>query len=76
MKCITEHPHLFFFSSWMQEAYDSFFSDFGPVNIALVARFCDFMKQKMQDPRIAQRHSRPQARRRAAARRRRARASP
>eukprot|EP00961_Rhodomonas_salina_P109451 1473262-Rhodomonas_salina.2 len=55
-ECIKRHPHLFFFSSWMQEAYNSFFSDFGPVNIAVVARFCDFMKEKMQDPRIAQRH--------------------
>eukprot|EP00961_Rhodomonas_salina_P248778 3362461-Rhodomonas_salina.1 len=53
---IEKHPRLFYFSSWMQESYVPFNSDFGPVNLSAVVRFCDFMQEKMLDRRLRGRH--------------------
>lgn len=52
---IHQNPRIFYFSSWMQESYEGFCSDFGPVNLAAVVRFCRFMRERLYDPRLAKR---------------------
>eukprot|EP00961_Rhodomonas_salina_P272435 3681550-Rhodomonas_salina.1 len=53
---IQKHPRMFYFSSWMQESYMPFNSDFGPVNLSAVFHFCQAMEQKMADKRLFGRH--------------------
>eukprot|EP00286_Rhodomonas_abbreviata_P023166 CAMPEP_0181298566 /NCGR_PEP_ID=MMETSP1101-20121128/5853_1 /TAXON_ID=46948 /ORGANISM="Rhodomonas abbreviata, Strain Caron Lab Isolate" /LENGTH=404 /DNA_ID=CAMNT_0023403601 /DNA_START=188 /DNA_END=1402 /DNA_ORIENTATION=+ len=55
-ECIAANPKSFYFSSWMQECYEGFCSDFGPVNLAAVVRFCYLVHARMEDPRTANRH--------------------
>jgi len=53
---ISRNPELFFFSTDLHERYRPFCSDFGPVNLAAVARFCEYMRDKEADARLAGRH--------------------
>lgn len=53
---IRRRPKLFFFSTDLQERYIPFCADFGPVDVATVVEFCDYLRDKMHDPRIANRH--------------------
>jgi len=52
---IQSKPNVFFFSTDLQERYQPFCADFGPVNLGIIFRFCDMMHQKMSDPRLARR---------------------
>mmetsp|Transcript_101238 Transcript_101238/g.151668 ORF Transcript_101238/g.151668 Transcript_101238/m.151668 type:complete len:408 (-) Transcript_101238:79-1302(-) len=54
--CIKHDKKKFYFSSWMHEAYESFCSDFGPVDLAATVRFCDMLKERLDDPRLKGRH--------------------
>lgn len=53
---IKRQPTLFFFSSDLQERYEPYCADFGPVNLGVVHRFCTLMTERMTDPRLANRH--------------------
>lgn len=53
---IKRRPDLFFFSSDLQERYEPYCADFGPVNLSVTVRFCDLLRGKMGDPRLASRH--------------------
>jgi len=55
MNEIQAKPNVFFFSTDLQERYQPFCADFGPVNLGIIFRFCDMMHQKMSDPRLARR---------------------
>eukprot|EP00282_Hemiselmis_andersenii_P016102 CAMPEP_0114174786 /NCGR_PEP_ID=MMETSP0043_2-20121206/36590_1 /TAXON_ID=464988 /ORGANISM="Hemiselmis andersenii, Strain CCMP644" /LENGTH=588 /DNA_ID=CAMNT_0001272943 /DNA_START=202 /DNA_END=1968 /DNA_ORIENTATION=- len=52
---IQKYPKLFFFSSDLQERYQNFCADFGPVNLAIVRRFCSYVHEKYSDPRLRSR---------------------
>mmetsp|Transcript_67917 Transcript_67917/g.167728 ORF Transcript_67917/g.167728 Transcript_67917/m.167728 type:complete len:523 (+) Transcript_67917:322-1890(+) len=52
---IKRFPKLFFFSSDLQERYQSFCADFGPVNLGILHRFCQFVHSKYTDPRLKSR---------------------
>mmetsp|Transcript_32038 Transcript_32038/g.81566 ORF Transcript_32038/g.81566 Transcript_32038/m.81566 type:complete len:479 (-) Transcript_32038:580-2016(-) len=52
---IHRYPKVFFFSSDLQERYQNFCADFGPVNLAIVRRFCSFVHEKYMDPRLRSR---------------------
>ncbi|EKX35466.1 hypothetical protein GUITHDRAFT_45586, partial [Guillardia theta CCMP2712] len=51
-----DKPKLFFFSSEAQESYEPFCHDFGPVNLAALYHFCVLVDEKMNEPRLQQRH--------------------
>mmetsp|Transcript_1249 Transcript_1249/g.2436 ORF Transcript_1249/g.2436 Transcript_1249/m.2436 type:complete len:408 (+) Transcript_1249:285-1508(+) len=53
---IKRQPALFFFSSDLQERYEPYCADFGPVNLSVVHRFCVLMSERMTDPRLTNRH--------------------
>jgi len=53
---IKRQPALFFFSSDLQERYEPYCADFGPVNLGVVHRFCTLMNERMNDQRLAKRH--------------------
>jgi len=55
IQLIKEHPSIFYFSGWLQESYEGYCSDFGPVNLGSVVRFCRFMRERLHDPRLAKR---------------------
>eukprot|EP00961_Rhodomonas_salina_P037266 501066-Rhodomonas_salina.1 len=55
-ECIKRDSKTFYFSSWMHESYESFCSDFGPVDLAGTVRFCRMLKEKIDDPRLKGRH--------------------
>eukprot|EP00286_Rhodomonas_abbreviata_P007711 CAMPEP_0181327176 /NCGR_PEP_ID=MMETSP1101-20121128/21943_1 /TAXON_ID=46948 /ORGANISM="Rhodomonas abbreviata, Strain Caron Lab Isolate" /LENGTH=354 /DNA_ID=CAMNT_0023435781 /DNA_START=535 /DNA_END=1599 /DNA_ORIENTATION=+ len=55
MNEIQSKPNVFFFSTDLQERYQPFCADFGPVNLGIVFRFCDMMHQKYSDPRLSRR---------------------
>eukprot|EP00287_Rhodomonas_sp_CCMP768_P030867 CAMPEP_0202854842 /NCGR_PEP_ID=MMETSP1389-20130828/91209_1 /ASSEMBLY_ACC=CAM_ASM_000865 /TAXON_ID=302021 /ORGANISM="Rhodomonas sp., Strain CCMP768" /LENGTH=381 /DNA_ID=CAMNT_0049533443 /DNA_START=423 /DNA_END=1568 /DNA_ORIENTATION=- len=52
---IKKNPTLFFFSSDLQERYEPYCADFGPVNLGVVHRFCTLLTERMTDPRLANR---------------------
>jgi hypothetical protein len=41
---IKRRPDLFFFSSDLQERYEPYCADFGPVNLSVTVRFCDLLR--------------------------------
>eukprot|EP00286_Rhodomonas_abbreviata_P024282 CAMPEP_0181311552 /NCGR_PEP_ID=MMETSP1101-20121128/13202_1 /TAXON_ID=46948 /ORGANISM="Rhodomonas abbreviata, Strain Caron Lab Isolate" /LENGTH=420 /DNA_ID=CAMNT_0023418299 /DNA_START=187 /DNA_END=1449 /DNA_ORIENTATION=+ len=45
-----------FFTTAFHEAYIPFCLDFGPVNLGVVMKFCDFMKTKLSKPLLSNRH--------------------
>eukprot|EP00961_Rhodomonas_salina_P054119 726727-Rhodomonas_salina.6 len=51
-ECINRDRKTFYFSSWMHESYEGFCSDFGPVDLAATVRFCDLLKERLEDPRL------------------------
>eukprot|EP00286_Rhodomonas_abbreviata_P001484 CAMPEP_0181289484 /NCGR_PEP_ID=MMETSP1101-20121128/905_1 /TAXON_ID=46948 /ORGANISM="Rhodomonas abbreviata, Strain Caron Lab Isolate" /LENGTH=462 /DNA_ID=CAMNT_0023393705 /DNA_START=36 /DNA_END=1424 /DNA_ORIENTATION=+ len=53
---IRNNPDVYFCSTDLQERYAPFCADFGPVNIGWVASFCSWMRDKLNDPRLASRH--------------------
>eukprot|EP00961_Rhodomonas_salina_P110261 1484047-Rhodomonas_salina.1 len=53
---IKAHPYLFFFSSDCQDKYYPFNQDFGPVNLGVVHRFCQDMRDKLNCPQLKSRH--------------------
>eukprot|EP00961_Rhodomonas_salina_P262986 3554036-Rhodomonas_salina.2 len=53
---IKAHPDLFFFSSYCQDEYTPFCRDFGPVNLGVVHRFCQYMRDKLNHPQLKNRH--------------------
>ena len=55
-EAIHTHPELFYFSSDLQERYEPYCLDFGPVNLAVIHRFCTLMDERLHDPRLATRH--------------------
>jgi len=56
IKEIRLHPKIFFFSTDLQERYAPLCADFGPVNLGILVRFCDFIREKMNDRRLQNRH--------------------
>ena len=40
----------------LQERYEPYCADFGPVNLGVVYRFCEMMDERITDPRLASRH--------------------
>jgi cell division cycle 14 len=40
----------------LQERYEPYCADFGPVNLGVVYRFCEMMHVRLTDPRLATRH--------------------
>lgn len=40
----------------LQERYEPYCADFGPVNLGVVHRFCTLMTERMTDPRLTNRH--------------------
>jgi len=52
---IKKNPKVFFFSSELHEMYTPYCADFGPVNLSIVYHFCNLLKEKLADPRIAKR---------------------
>eukprot|EP00284_Hemiselmis_tepida_P014314 CAMPEP_0174931824 /NCGR_PEP_ID=MMETSP1355-20121228/35078_1 /TAXON_ID=464990 /ORGANISM="Hemiselmis tepida, Strain CCMP443" /LENGTH=329 /DNA_ID=CAMNT_0016178211 /DNA_START=44 /DNA_END=1029 /DNA_ORIENTATION=+ len=55
LEAIQSFPKLFFFSNEMPESYDPFCSDFGPVGLGSVVRFCKDMRDKRDHPKLAKR---------------------
>jgi len=53
---IEARKNLFFWSTDLHEQYQPFCADFGPVNLGMVARFCDMMKSKMEHPKLQKRN--------------------
>lgn len=52
---IEQNPHLFFFSTDLQERYQAFCADFGPVNLGVLVQFCDYVRDKEVDERLQRR---------------------
>jgi hypothetical protein len=40
----------------MQERYEPFCADFGPVNLGILHQFCQMMQERMNDERLSHRH--------------------
>jgi len=40
----------------LQERYEPYCADFGPVNLGVVHRFCEMLHERIQDPRLGSRH--------------------
>eukprot|EP00286_Rhodomonas_abbreviata_P021613 CAMPEP_0181298326 /NCGR_PEP_ID=MMETSP1101-20121128/5722_1 /TAXON_ID=46948 /ORGANISM="Rhodomonas abbreviata, Strain Caron Lab Isolate" /LENGTH=444 /DNA_ID=CAMNT_0023403339 /DNA_START=90 /DNA_END=1424 /DNA_ORIENTATION=- len=50
---IRSRPRVFFFSSDLQERFQPFCADFGPVSLSIVHRFIDFVHTRLMDPRLS-----------------------
>eukprot|EP00287_Rhodomonas_sp_CCMP768_P009720 CAMPEP_0196717644 /NCGR_PEP_ID=MMETSP1091-20130531/1007_1 /TAXON_ID=302021 /ORGANISM="Rhodomonas sp., Strain CCMP768" /LENGTH=369 /DNA_ID=CAMNT_0042058063 /DNA_START=113 /DNA_END=1222 /DNA_ORIENTATION=- len=52
---IRSHPDLFFCSTDLHESYFPFCADFGPVNLGMLFKFCEFLRGVLNDQRIQNR---------------------
>mmetsp|Transcript_8384 Transcript_8384/g.19596 ORF Transcript_8384/g.19596 Transcript_8384/m.19596 type:complete len:489 (-) Transcript_8384:170-1636(-) len=52
---IRKYPSLFYFSNPLAEMYEPFCLDFGPVNISVLCQFCEDLRARCSDPRLAHR---------------------
>jgi len=55
LEAIKANTKLFYFSNDLPDRYLSFCADWGPVNIALILRFCNEIRTKWQHPRLQKR---------------------
>jgi len=55
MQMIDADSRIFYFSSHIHESYMPFCADFGPINLSGVIQFCEFVDEKINDPRLKKR---------------------
>jgi len=54
--CPADTNDAHYFATDDMLVYDPYYGDFGPLNISLVCRYCRMMQNKMDDPKLANKH--------------------